>query len=99
MPAKCRITNKKLSIGNKVSHSNSKSKRAFRVNLQSVSLYSDALKNTVKLTIAASTIRTVEKNGGLDSYILNARAATLSSEAITLRKKIRKALENSPKAA
>lgn len=99
MPAKCRITNKKLSIGHKVSHSNVKSKRAFRVNLQSVSLYSEALKDTVKITIAASTIRTVEKNGGLDSYLLNARAAGLSHEAKTLRKKIRKAMENSPKAA
>lgn len=99
MPARCRITNKKLSIGHKVSHSNRKSKRAFRVNLQSVSFFSNALGKTVTLTVAASTIRTVEKNGGLDSYLLNARAANLSCEAKELRKKIRKSLENSPKAA
>lgn len=99
MPARCRITNKKLSVGNKVSHANNKSKRAFRVNLQSVSLYSEALKDTVSITVAASTIRTIEKNGGLDGYLLNARAANLTCEGKYLRKKIRKALEKAPKVA
>ncbi len=99
MPARCEISNKKLSIGNKVSHSNSKSKRAFRVNLHNVSLFSDALNQSVRLRLAVSTVRTVEKNGGLDNYILNERASKLSDEAKTLRKKIRKALENSPKIA
>ncbi len=93
MPARCKITNKKLSVGHKVSHSNIKTKRTFRVNLQTLSFFSDALNSSVRLSVATSTIRTIEKNGGLDAYLLNSASKNLSDEAKILRKRIRKTLE------
>jgi len=95
MSARCSLTNKGLQIGHKVSHSNVKTKRAFKVNLQNYSLYSEALKTTVNLKVAVSTLRSVEHNGGLDEFLITTSNRKLTAEAITLKKKIKKALEGS----
>jgi large subunit ribosomal protein L28 len=95
MSARCSITKKGLQIGHKVSHSNIKTKRSFNVNLQKCSLYSESLKQTVSLKIAVSTLRTIEHNGGLDEYLTTTSNRKLSSEAISLKKKILKAKEGS----
>ena len=69
MTRKCDLTGKLVVTGNNVSHANNKTKRRFIPNLQNVSLYSDKLGKKLKFRIAASTLRTVEKNGGIDSLI------------------------------
>ncbi|MDX1950219.1 MAG: 50S ribosomal protein L28 [Rickettsiales bacterium] len=99
MPARCKITNKKLSVGHKVSHSNIKTKRTFNVNLQTLSFFSDTLNSSIRLSVAASTIRTIEKNGGIDAYLLNAASKNLSDEAKILRKRIKKTQEKAAKAS
>ena len=66
----CELTGKKFMSGNNVSHANNKTKRKFDINLQPVSFQSDILKETFKMKIAASTIRTVSKHGGLDAFIM-----------------------------
>lgn len=95
MSATCALTKKGLQIGHKVSHSNIKTKRSFNVNLQNYSLYSDVLKQKVSLKIAVSTLRTIEHNGGLDTFLLKTSNRKLTAEAITLKKKIKKAQEGS----
>jgi large subunit ribosomal protein L28 len=91
MSARCEITKKRMRVGNTVSHSNIKTKRSFKVNLQNYSLFSETLKKTVSLKIAVSTLRTIEHNGGLDAYLLSTSNRKLSEDAIALKTKIKKA--------
>jgi large subunit ribosomal protein L28 len=91
MARSCDLTNKGALFGNKVSHSNRKTPRKFEANLQNVSLYSETLKGFISLRLATTTIRSVDHNGGIDNYLLNAASAKLSSKGKTLRKRIQNA--------
>ena len=86
MTRKCDLTGKLVITGNNVSHANNKTKRRFIPNLQNVSLYSDKLGKKLKFRIATSTLRTVEKNGGIDKYLLNSKNSKLNSETRKLKK-------------
>ena len=98
MTRKCDLTGKLVITGNNVSHANNKTKRRFIPNLQNVSLFSDKLGKKLKFRIAASTLRTVEKNGGIDSFLMNAFSKNLSSDARKYKKSISKAtIQNSSK--
>jgi large subunit ribosomal protein L28 len=55
-------------------------------------IFSNALGIDVKLRVASSTLRTINKNGGIDSFLINARFAKLTIEAQKLRNKIKKKL-------
>ena len=91
MTRKCDLTGKLVITGNNVSHANNKTKRRFIPNLQNVSLYSDKLGKKLRFRIATSTLRTVEKIGGIDSFLLNAFNKDLSSDAKNYKKSILKA--------
>ena len=91
MSRRCEISGKGVLTGNNVSHANNKTKRRFIPNLQNVSLYSDKLGKKLKFRIATSTLRTVEKNGGIDGFLLNAFNKNLSSDARKYKKSISKA--------
>ena len=98
MTRKCDLTGKLVVTGNNVSHANNKTRRRFIPNLQNVSLYSDKLGKKLKFRIATSTLRTVEKYGGIDSFLLNAFSENLSSIAKKYKKSISKlALQDSSK--
>ena len=98
MTRKCDLTGKLVTTGNNVSHANNKTKRRFIPNLQNVSLYSDKLGKKLKFRIATSTLRTVEKIGGIDSFLLNTINENLSSNAKKYKKSISKVtLEEKPK--
>ena len=60
----CTVTGKKSIVGNKVSHSQVKTKRQFRPNLVNSSFWSDILNRNIKIKVSTSAIRTVEKHGG-----------------------------------
>ena len=90
MTRKCELTGKLVITGNNVSHANNRTKRRFIPNLQNVSLYSDKLGKKLKFRIATSTLRTVEKNGGIDSFLLNAFDKNLSNDARKYKKSISK---------
>ena len=94
MSRECELTGKKVLYGHKVSHSNIKTNRRFEPNLQVVSLYSDALKKSISLRVAANTIRSVDHNGGLDNFLVTAKANNLTVEAAKLRRDVKKALGN-----
>ena len=88
MSRMCQLTGKNYLRGNKVSHANNKTKRKYVPNLQMVSLLSDKLKGTIQLKVAASTLRTVEKKGGLDQYLINTPSTKLTPVALKLKKRI-----------
>ena len=91
MARRCAITEKGGMSGNTVSHSNRKAKRRFLPNMQQVSLLSDALGKTVRMRITASTLRTIDHNGGLDNFLMTTHSKSLSEEARNLKKMIIKA--------
>jgi large subunit ribosomal protein L28 len=78
--------------GNNVSHSNRKTRRRFLPNLNQISFDSQALGVKINLKIAASTLRTVNKYGNIDNFLVNYRYLGLSQEARKLRAKVKKAL-------
>ncbi len=82
----CAVTKKKVLVGNKVSHSNRKTKTRFLPNLQLCSFPSELLGTGVQLRLTANGIRTVEKRGGIDAYILNAKPAELDASLKSVKK-------------
>ena len=92
MSRRCDLSGKQVMTGNNVSHAHNKTRRRFLPNLQVISLYSDALKKPVRLRLSVQAIRTVEKRGGLDAYLLAARQDRLTPEILRLKKRIKKAV-------
>ena len=90
MARRCELTGKGLLVGNNVSHANNKTKRVFRPNLQVISLASETLRQTYKLKISMSALRTVDRTGGLDAFLLKAKDAVLSPRALRLKRQIAK---------
>jgi len=83
--------------GHKVSHSNRKTKREFRPNLKNVSLKSDTLGVDIRLKLAVSTIRTINKLGNIDNFLINCRYAKLTALGKKIRTKIKNKLIDSGK--
>jgi large subunit ribosomal protein L28 len=92
MARRCHLTGTHSHSGQNVSHSNRKSKRRFEPNLQHAHLHSDALRRTVHLRVTTRALRTVQKNGGLDAYLLKCDDAKLPPEALSLKRQVLKAL-------
>lgn len=99
MAKRCALTGTGSQFGNKVSHSNHKTRTRFMPNLQVVSLKSDILGTYVSLRITAATLRSVEHNGGLDGYLLNHAATKLTPEAAKLKRQIARKIAKTAKAA
>ena len=88
MSMKCQLTGKTFQSGNNVSHAKNRTKRRFLPNLQNISFISEKLGKSVQLKVATSAIRTVEKKGGLDEYLLKTSNAKLPMQALKLKKQI-----------
>ena len=86
----CEISGKKPISGNNVSHANNRTKRRFIPNLQNVKLYSGTLQKYINLNITVRTMKTVEKNGGLDSYLIKTSNRNLADTAIKIKNQILK---------
>jgi large subunit ribosomal protein L28 len=90
MAWRCELTGKTRQIGNRVSHSNRKTKRRFLPNLLNVTLMSDSLGKSVRLRIAANALKSVDHRGGLDAFLVAAKDADLSPRALDLKKQVAK---------
>ncbi|RFB74989.1 50S ribosomal protein L28 [Methylovirgula sp. 4M-Z18] len=90
MSRRCELTGKAVQVGNKVSHSNRKTKTRFLPNLCNVTLISETLQRSVRLRVAAASLRTVEHRGGLDAFLVKAHAEDLSKGALALKREIEK---------
>ena len=90
MARKCDITDTGAMSGNNVSHANNRTRRRFLPNLQVVSLLSDVLGKVFKLKVCSKTLRSIEHNGGLDSYLESTSNNKLSDEAKKIKKAIAK---------
>ena len=92
MSRRCSMTGKGVMAGNNVSHANNKTRRRFLPNLQDMSLLSDALGKVVRLKLSTRAIRTIERKGGLDRYLLDTSNTKLPEEALALKRKVKKAM-------
>jgi large subunit ribosomal protein L28 len=92
MARSCALTGKKVQYGHNVSHSHRATNRRFEPNIQKVRLLSEALGQRVSLNVATRTLRTVQKKGGLDAFLLQTDDAKLVPGALRLKSKIRRKL-------
>jgi large subunit ribosomal protein L28 len=51
-----------------------------------------ALGRSIRLRVAVRTLRTVQKKGGLDAFLLSTRDDKLMPEAVKLKRQIKKKL-------
>jgi large subunit ribosomal protein L28 len=91
MSRRCELSGKGVMTGNNVSHANNKTRRRFLPNLNQVTLISETLDKPVRLRVSAHALRTVEHRGGLDAYLLKARAEDLSPRALKIKRELEKA--------
>ena len=70
----CQVTGKRPIVGNKVSHSNIKTKRRFLPNLQTKRFYFVEEDRWITLKVSSEAIRTINKNG-LAAVVKDLRAA------------------------
>ena len=89
----CALTKTKPLYGNRVSHAQNKTRHRFLPNLQRVHIRSEALGLVFYLRITAKMIRTLDKLGGLDAFLLKTRTSKLPSYFVPLKRKL-KALKN-----
>ena len=94
MVKRCSITNKKPMSGNNVSHAVNKTKRRFLPNLQNVSFFSEILNKKVRLKVSSKGIKTVEKKGGIDNYVITSKNSMLAPEVLKLKKLIESRKDN-----
>ncbi len=90
MSRRCELTGKTALVGHKVSHSNRKTKRRFLPNLCNVTMMSEVLGRSVRLRISANAVKTVDHRGGLDAFLLKAKADQLSPRALELKRQVQK---------
>ena len=69
----CQVTGKRPIVGNKVSHSNIKTKRRFLPNLQTKRFFFVEEDRWIVLKVSSEAIRTISKNG-LASVVKDMRA-------------------------
>ena len=69
----CEITGKKAIVGNKVSHSNTKTKRKFNVNLKVKKFFLPEENKWITIRISTSALRNINKNG-ISAVVKDARA-------------------------
>ncbi len=91
MARRCDFTGKGVQAGNNVSHANNRTRRRFLPNMQKASLLSDALGETIQLRLSVAAIRTIEKRGGLDAFLLSTPTAKLGKKARVLKRRVQKA--------
>jgi large subunit ribosomal protein L28 len=78
--------------GNNVSHAHNKTRRRFLPNVQETTVLSESLGRMVRLKLTASALRTMEKKGGLDSFLMSVPAARLDPAVRKIRRQIQKKL-------
>ena len=88
MSFRCQLTGTGYLNGNNVSHAKNRTRRRFLPNLQNTTFISEKLGRSIRLRVAVSAIRTVEKRGGLDEYLLSASNTKLPPEALKIKKQI-----------
>ncbi|KAG9323697.1 hypothetical protein KVV02_008115 [Mortierella alpina] len=79
--------------GHSLTGAMTKTRRTWLPNVQTKRLFSETLNDWIRLNMTTSVIRTVDKKGGLDRYLLETRPDLLGAKGVELRGKIVEALK------
>ena len=88
MSKKCELTGKIPLKGHNVSHANNKTKRRFLPNLKKVKFKSELLKRSLRLTVSNAGVRSVDKKGSFDQFLISAKSRELSLRLKKLKKSL-----------
>lgn len=89
MARRCDLTGARAYVGNKVSHANNKTKIRKQVNLISKRYFVAKLGEYVRVKISTRGLRTIDKFGGLEGYLVKTPNADLSENLLVIKKRIR----------
>ena len=87
----CDLNGTKPFSGNKVSHSNIKTRTKWMPNLKDKRYMIPELAKTVTLKLSTRAIRTIDKLGGISQAIMKAKEDKVSPKVLKLRGDIKKA--------
>lgn len=90
MSRRCELTGVGVQFGNNVSHSQRKTRRRFEPNIKVVKCSSELTGQEYKLKVIVRCLRSIEKAGGFDAFILNAKSCKMSDKAKSIKKEIKK---------
>lgn len=76
-----------IRFGDQVSEHGNRTRRTFVPNIQKVSLWSETLKERLRLSVSTKALELIDKAGGLDAYLLGQRLPE-SQLAAKLRERI-----------
>ncbi|ORX52014.1 hypothetical protein DM01DRAFT_235485, partial [Hesseltinella vesiculosa] len=77
---------KHIQFGNNNPFSKKKTRRNWLPNVQTKKIYSDALQRFFQLKVTTAVLRTIDKKGGLDKYLLETKDKNLAStKAVELK--------------
>lgn len=88
MSRRCELTGINVQYGNNVSHSQRKTRRRFEPNIRTVAYSSELTGEKYRLKVVAKTMRTIEKIGGFDAFMLKAKDSLMSIKAKKVKKDI-----------
>lgn len=91
MSRRCVVTGKGVQSGNNVSHAMNHTRRKFLPNVQTTSLLSETLGESVRMKVSVHGLRTIEHRGGLDAFLLGAKDSDLPTYLRRLKHRIAKA--------
>ena len=91
MSRRCALTGKGVMSGNNVSHAKNKTRRRFLPNLQNATFSSNNL-GSVSLRVSTRAIRTVEKKGGIEAFLMGTSNLKLTDAALKLKRRLVKTL-------
>jgi large subunit ribosomal protein L28 len=84
------VTGRATTFGNNVSHAVNRTRRRFYPNLRTLRVHSEGLGREVVLKVTSRGLRTLEKHGGLDSWLLSTRSGKLTDEALALKRRMKR---------
>ena len=94
MSRECELLGTKPQTGHSVpvnrSQTGVRTNRRFDPNIQKISFASESL-GVVRLRVTVHTLRSVEHNGGLDSFLTNTADKKLTVKGVSLKNKVLKA--------
>ncbi|KAG0175363.1 39S ribosomal protein L24, mitochondrial [Apophysomyces sp. BC1034] len=77
---------KHIQFGNNNPFSKKKTRRNWLPNIQSKKLFSESLQRFIDLKVTTAVLRTIDKKGGLDKYLLETKDKNLySAKALDLK--------------
>tara|TARA_Y100001970_G_C14086446_1_gene777593 strand:- start:57 stop:332 length:276 start_codon:yes stop_codon:yes gene_type:complete len=88
MSRKCDLLGKGVTSANNVSHSNRKTKRVLRPNIQKKNIFIPELGKSVRVTISQKAMRTIDKKGGIAGVLRNTPDAQLSLTLKRVKKEL-----------